>query len=54
MKLRALIRDKESIERFLRHEGRWTPPLGLSEARPPPYFRTVTRLKPTGQAELFE
>ena len=54
MKLRALIRDKESIKRFLRHEGRWSEPLGLSPARPPPYFRSVVRLKPTRQAELFE
>jgi hypothetical protein len=29
-------------------------PLGLAEARPPPYFRSVTRLKPTSQVELFE
>jgi hypothetical protein len=27
---------------------------GLIEARPPPYFRSVTRLKPTSQVELFE
>jgi hypothetical protein len=54
MKLRALVRDRESIERFLRHQNLWTEPLGLAEARPPPYFRGITRLKPTGQAELFE
>jgi len=54
MKLRALVRDRESIERFLRHQGLWTEPLGLAEARPPPYFRSVTRLKPTSQVELFE
>jgi hypothetical protein len=54
MKLRALVRDRESIERFLRHQGLWTEPLGLAEARPPPYFRSVTRLKPTIQVELFE
>jgi hypothetical protein len=29
-------------------------PLGLAEARPPPYFRSVTRLKPNRQVELFE
>jgi hypothetical protein len=40
MKLRALVR--------------WTEPIGLAEARPPPYFRSVTRLKPTRQTELFE
>ena len=54
MKLRALVRDRESIERFLRHQGLWTEPLGLAEARPPPYFRFATRLKPTSQVELFE
>jgi hypothetical protein len=55
MKLRALVRDRESIERFLRHQGLWTESLGLAEARPPPpYFRSITRLKPTGQVELFE
>jgi hypothetical protein len=54
MKLRVLVRDPESIERFLRHENLWTEPLGLAEARPAPYFRSVTRLKPTRQVELFE
>jgi hypothetical protein len=54
MKLRAPVRDPESIERFLRHEGQWTEPLGLAEARPPPYFRSITRLGPSPQAELFE
>ena len=29
-------------------------PLGLAEARPPPYFRSVTRLRPSPQVELFE
>ena len=41
-----------------RHQGLWTEPLGLAEARPPPYFRPVTRLRPNPQAEpqaeLFE
>ncbi len=54
MNLRALARAPESIERFLRHQGLWTEPLGLAEARPPPYFPSVTRLKPTCQTELFE
>jgi hypothetical protein len=54
MKLRALVRDPESIERFLRHQALWTEPIGLAEARPPPYYRSVTRLKPTPQTELFE
>jgi hypothetical protein len=54
MKLRALVRDRRSIERFLRHQNLWTEPLGLAEARPPPYFRSVTRLKPIRQTELFE
>ena len=54
MKLRALVRDPESIKRFLRHQNLWTEPLGLAEARPPPYFRSITRLKPTRQTELFE
>jgi hypothetical protein len=54
MKLRALVPARESIERFLRHQGLWTEPLGLAEAWPPPYFRNITRLKPTRQTELFE
>ena len=54
MKLRALVRDPESIERFLRHQNLWTLPLGLAEARPPPYYRSVTRLRPSPQVELFE
>jgi hypothetical protein len=54
MKLRALVRDPESIERFLRHQAMWTEPLTLAEPRPPPYFRSITRLKPTRQVELFE
>ena len=36
MKLRALVRGRESIERFLRHQGLWTDPPGLTEAGPPP------------------
>jgi hypothetical protein len=32
----------------------WTETLDLAEARPPPYFRSITRLKPTRQVELFE
>ena len=28
MKLRALVRDHKSIERFLRHQGLWSEPLG--------------------------
>jgi hypothetical protein len=43
MKLRALVRDPESIERFLRHQNLWTEPLGLAETRLPPYFRSITR-----------
>jgi hypothetical protein len=54
MKLRALVRDSESIERFLRHQNLWTEPLVLAEAWPPPYFRSVTRLKPTSEVKLFE
>jgi len=54
MKLRALLREPANIERFLRGVGRWSAPLGLSPARPPPYFRSVVRLKPTRQTELFE
>ena len=52
MKLRALVRDPESVERFLRHQNLWTEPLGLAEARPPPYFRSVTRLRASPQVEL--
>jgi hypothetical protein len=36
MKLRALVRDRESLDRFLRHRNLRTEPLGLAEARPPP------------------
>ena len=54
MKLRALVRDPESIERFLRHQNLWTEPLGLAQARPPPYFRSITRLRPSPQVELFD
>jgi len=54
MKLRALVRDPESIERFLRHQNLWSEPLGLAEARPPPYYRWVTRLRPSPQVELFD
>jgi hypothetical protein len=49
-----LVRNPESIERFLHHQNLWTEPLGLAEARPPPYFRSITRLQPTRQVELFE
>jgi len=54
MQLRALVRDPANIERFLRGVGRWSPPLGLAQARPPPYVRSVTRLKASHQAELFQ
>jgi hypothetical protein len=30
MKLRALVRDRESIERFLRHQNLWTDPARLN------------------------
>jgi hypothetical protein len=53
MKLRALVRDPESIERFLRHQRMWSPPQGNAPQRAPPYGRTVTRLSPTRQQELF-
>jgi hypothetical protein len=53
MKLRALVRDPEGIERFLRHENLWSPPPTPSPARAPPYDRSVTRLQPTRQQELF-
>jgi hypothetical protein len=53
MRLRALVRDPESIERFLRHQGMWSPPEENAAARAPPYHRAVTRLAPTRQQELF-
>jgi hypothetical protein len=53
MKLRALVQDSESIERFLRHQNLWSPPKGRSPARAPPYHRKVTRLAPTRQQEIF-
>jgi len=52
MKLRALVHDPESIERFLRHQGLWSPPLEPAAARAPPYQRSVTRLQPSRQEEL--
>ena len=52
MKLRALVHDPDSIERFLRHEGLWAPPPEPAAARAPPYQRSVTRLHPSRQAEL--
>jgi hypothetical protein len=53
MKLRALIRDPEGIERFLRHQNLWSPPPALAPARAPPYDHSVTRLQPTRQQDLF-
>ena len=53
MKLRALVRAPEGIERFLRHENLWSPPPTPSPARAPPYDRSVTRLQPTRQQHLF-
>ena len=52
MKLRALVHDKDSIERFLRHQGLWSPPPEPTAARAPPYQRSVTRLHPCRQEEL--
>jgi hypothetical protein len=52
MKLRALVHAPDSIERFLRHEGLWVPLPEPAAARAPPYHRSVTRLHPSGQAEL--
>jgi hypothetical protein len=52
MKLRALVHDPDSIERFLRHEGLWAPPADPAAARARPYHRSVTRLHPSRQAEL--
>lgn len=52
MKLRALVRDPASIERFLRHQGLWSTPPQPAPARAPPYQRSVTRLPPSRQAEL--
>jgi hypothetical protein len=42
-KLRALVRDPESIERFLRHQDLWSPPQNLAPARAPPYWRRSGR-----------
>jgi hypothetical protein len=53
MKLRALVRDPESIERFLRHQDLWSPLQDIAPARAPPYHRKVTRLAPTRQQDLF-
>ena len=53
MRLRALVRDPEGIERFLRHENIWSPPPTQSPARAPPYDGSVTRQHPTRQQDLF-
>jgi hypothetical protein len=53
MELRALVRDPESIERFLRHQRLWSPPPPLSPARVPTHDRTVARLRSSTQQELF-
>jgi hypothetical protein len=54
MKLHALlVRDPESIERFLRHQKLWTEPLGLAEVRPPPYFRSIIPPFPAHQTPLL-
>jgi hypothetical protein len=53
MELRALVRDPESIERFLRHQGLWSAPPSLSPARAPPYDRRVAGLRASTQQELF-
>ena len=52
MKLRALVHDPESIERFLRHQRLWSPPHQPAPARAPPYQRSVARLHPSRQEEL--
>ena len=52
MKLRALVRDPASIQRFLRHQGLWSEPCARAPARAPPYHRAVTRLLPTRQQQL--
>ena len=52
MKLRALVHDPASIERFLRHQGLWSPSHEPVPARAPPYQGSVTRLTPSRQAEL--
>jgi hypothetical protein len=54
MKLRALVRYPESIERFLRHQGMGSAPEESSAARAPPYHRAVTLVAPTRQQELFQ
>jgi len=54
MKLRALVRCPESIERFFRYQGMGSPPEESSAARAPPYHRAVTLVAPTRQQELFQ
>ncbi len=53
MELRALVREPESIERFLRHQGLWSPPPSVSAARAPPYERRVSRLRASTEEALF-
>ena len=53
MELRALVRDPESIERFLRHQNLWSPSPDIAPARAPPYRCKVTRLSPRPQQDLF-
>jgi len=52
MKLRALVHDPGSIERFLRHQGLWSPPRETAPARAPPYARSVSRLHHSRQEEF--
>jgi hypothetical protein len=52
MKLRALVRDPDSIERFLRHQGLWAEPRPLAPARAPPEGRSVHRLTSSRQQQL--
>jgi hypothetical protein len=47
-------RSKTKQAGFFASENLWTESLGLAETRPPPYFRSITRLKPTRKSELFE
>jgi hypothetical protein len=53
VELRALVRDPEGSERFLRHQNLWSPPPALAPARAPPYHRSVTHPQPTRQQDLF-
>jgi hypothetical protein len=55
MKIIALVRDPDSIARYLRYLGEPTEPPPRSPARAPPYWRAPpSRRRPSQQGDLFD